>query len=215
MKLKPKGIITPIITPFTENGEINELVMRGIIRNQIENGVEGLLPMGTTGEFYAFYNNLDGLRRLLEITVEAAAGKAVVYAGCNDLTTRGTVALTKIAEKAGVDAVSILSPIFTCPKQNEIYAYFKDISEQTTLPVVMYDNKLKTGSTIEPQTVARLAELENIVGIKDTTGDFTNTEECIRLTKGNDSFSVLVGRDIMIYAGLCYGAAGKRQTVCR
>jgi len=206
MNFIPKGIIVPIVTPFTDDGHINENVLRQLIRFLIDEGIHGLFPLGTTGEFYAINN--DEYQRILEITIEEANGKVPVYAGCNHITTRGVIALVKIAERAGADAVSILTPMFVSQTQGELYKYYKTISESTSMPIVMYNNKPKTNITIEPDTAARLAELDNIVGIKDSTGDFTNTEEYLRLTHGNDNFHVLLGRDTLIYAGLCHGASG-------
>lgn len=206
MDFKPRGIIPPIVTPFTGEGKLNEPVLRRLVDFLIDNGVHGLFPMGTTGEFYAVDD--DVYHRVLEVTVEAAAGRVPVYAGCNHITTQGCVRLAKIAEKVGVAALSVLSPMFLSPRQEELYGFFKTISEATPLPIIMYNNKPKTNSTIAPETVARLSELKNIVGVKDSTGDFTNTEEYLRLTRHNPDFSVLLGRDTLIYAGLCYGAKG-------
>lgn len=206
MNFIPRGIIAPIVTPFTDDGQVNETVLRRLIRFLINGGIHGLFPMGTTGEFYALSN--DEYRRVLEITIEEAGGRVPVYAGCNHITTRGAIALVKIAEEVGVDVVSVLTPMFISQTQAELYTFYKTISEASSLPIILYNNKPKTNVTIAPETVARLAELDNIVGVKDSTGDFTNTEEYLRLTQGNDHFHVLLGRDTLIYAGLCYGASG-------
>lgn len=206
MKFKPQGIIPPIVTPFDADGNVDEAVYRKLLRHLMDSGVHGLFPMGTTGEFYAITD--DEYRRILEITTQEAAGKVPVYAGCNHITTRGAIRLVRIAEEAGVDAISVLTPMFISQTQNELYNYYKTISEASSLPIVLYNNKPKTNVTIEPETVARLAELPNIVGVKDSTGDFTNTLEYLRLTRENDNFSVLLGRDTLILAGLSHGATG-------
>lgn len=203
---KPQGVIPPIITPLTSDGKINEPVLRQMVDHLIEQGVHGLFPLGTTGEFYAFSN--DEMKRILTIVKEQTAGRVPVYAGANHITTRGVVAFTQLAKEVGVDAVSVLTPMFVSQTQSEVYDFYKTIAESTDLPIIIYNNKPKTNVTVEPQTVARLAEIDNIVGVKDSTGDFTNTEEYIRLTRGNDNFHVLLGRDTLIYAGLCYGASG-------
>lgn len=205
MKFVPKGIIPPIITPFTAEGEVNYTVLRQMVNHLIENGVHGLFPLGTTGEFYAFPN--DTYRKILEVVIDEAGGRVPVFGGANHITTRGVVELTAICEAAGADAVSVLTPMFIGQTQEELYQYFKTIADSTQLPVIMYNNKPKTNVGIEPYTAARLADIENIVAIKDSTGDMTNTAEYIRLTREKD-FSVLVGRDTLIYAGLCYGATG-------
>ncbi len=203
---KPQGIIPPIITPFTEAGEINEPVLRQLVDHLIGQGVHGLFPLGTTGEFYAL--DLSESKRVLSIVKEQTAGRVPLYAGANHITTRGTIELAHIAEESGADALSVLTPMFISQTQAEIYEFYKTVAANTSLPVIIYNNKPKTNVTVTPETIARLSEIPNIVGVKDSTGDFTNTEEYIRLTRGNANFSVLLGRDTLIYAGLSYGATG-------
>ena len=207
MTFLPKGIIVPVVTPFADDGSIDYAVYRKVLNHLIENGVHGVFPLGTTGEFYAVTD--DEYRRLLETTVEEVKGRVAIYAGVNHITTRGVIRLAKIcAQVPGIDAISVLTPMFMSQSQEELYQYYKHIAESTDFPIVMYNNKPKTNVTIEPDTVARLAEIPNIVGVKDSTGDFTNTCEYIRLTRSNPGFSVLLGRDTLIFAGLCQGAAG-------
>ena len=206
MNFKPRGIIPPIITPLTEEGKFNEPVFRQMINFLISEGVHGIFPLGTTGEFYAFTN--EEARHIFKVAVDEAGGRVPVYAGANHITTRGVIELIKIAEETGCDAVSVLTPMFISQTQEEIYSYYEQIAASTKLPVIVYNNKPKTNVTVEPATIAKLALIDNIVGVKDSTGDFTNTEEYLRLTRDNDNFSVLLGRDTLIYAGLCYGAAG-------
>jgi 4-hydroxy-tetrahydrodipicolinate synthase len=204
--IKPYGIIPPIITPFTEDGKFNEPVYREMVDHLIREGVHGVFPLGTTGEFYAVSE--DEVREIFAVTLDAVKGRVPVYGGATHITTRGTVRLVQVAEEAGVDAVSVLTPMFVSQTQDEIYQFYKTVAENTSLPVIIYNNRPKTNVHVAPVTVAKLAEIPNIVGVKDSTGDFTNTAEYIRLTRGNDHFSVLLGRDTLIYAGLCCGAAG-------
>lgn len=205
MKFIPKGIIPPIITPLTEAGEVNYAVLRQMVNHLIENGVHGLFPLGTTGEFYAFDHQT--YRKILETVIVESAGRVPVYGGANHITTRGVIELVKICEEVGTDAVSILTPMFVSQTQEELYDYYATIAEHTKLPIIMYNNKPKTNVTIAPDTVAKLADIDNIVAVKDSTGDMTNTAEYIRLTRGKE-FSVLMGRDTLIHAALCYGATG-------
>ena len=177
-----------------------------MINHLIHEGVHGIFPLGTTGEFYAF--DKETYQKILEVTVEETAGRVPVYAGANSITTRGVCGLVSICEKVGVDAVSVLTPMFVSQTQEELYHYYKTIASNTDLPIIMYNNAPKTNVTIAPHTVKKLAEIENIIAVKDSTGDMTNTEEYIRLTRENDNFSVLMGRDTLIYAALCYGAPG-------
>lgn len=206
MSFVPKGIIPPIITPLTPDGKVNEPMLRKLVNHFIDSGVHGLFPLGTTGEFYAFSN--EEYKNILKIVVEETRGRVPVYGGANHITTRGTVELVKLAKEAGVDAVSVLTPMFVSQTQPEIYAFYKTVAESTDLPIIIYNNKPKTNVTVTPETLARLAEIPNIVGVKDSTGDMTNTEEYIRLTRHRDDFHVLMGRDTLIYAALCYGATG-------
>ena len=203
---KPHGIIPPIITPFTEDGKFNEPVFRKMINHLIEQGVHGIFPLGTTGEFYAFTK--DDVRRIFEVAVDEVHGRVPVYGGTSQISTRGTIELVHIAEEAKVDVVSVLTPMFVSQTQDELYDFYKTVAANTSLPVIMYNNKPKTNVTIAPATVARLAEIDNIVAVKDSTGDFTNSAEYLRLTRGNKNFSVLIGRDTLIFAGLCSGASG-------
>lgn len=206
MAFRPYGVIPPIITPLTQEGKVNEKVLRQLVNRFIENEVHGLFPLGTTGEFYAFTE--DEMRRILFTVVEETAGRVPIYAGANHITTRGVIKYLKLAKEAKVDAVSVLTPMFISQTQEELYHYYKSIAESTDLPIIIYNNTPKTNINVAPETIARLAEIENIVGVKDSTGDMTNTEEYIRLTRDQDNFGVLVGRDTLIYAGLCYGAVG-------
>lgn len=202
----PTGIVPPIITPLTDDGEVNYPVLRQMVNHLIDSGVHGLFPLGTTGEFYAFDD--ETYRKIIETVKDEARGRVKIYAGCNHITTRGAIKLVKICESIGVDAVSVLTPMFVSQTQDEVYAYFKTIAESTTLPIIMYNNKPKTNVTITPETCAKLALIPNIIAIKDSTGDMTNTAEYIRLTRNIPDFSVLVGRDTLIFAGLMYGATG-------
>lgn len=206
MNFVPRGIIPPVVTPLTNDGQVNEEVLRELINHFIHQGVHGLFPLGTTGEFYAFSN--EEYRRILEITVEETKGRVPVYGGANHITTRGVIEMVKICEEVGVDAVSVLTPMFVSQTQSEVYNYFETIANSTKLPIILYNNKPKTNVTIEPATVAKLAKIDNIVAVKDSTGDMTNSAEYIRLTRDNDNFHVLLGRDTLIHAGLCYGATG-------
>ncbi len=206
MAFIPRGIIPPIITPLTDEGEVNYTVLRQMVNHLIEHGVHGLFPLGTTGEFYAF--DKETCRKIVETVKDEAKGRVDIYAGANHITTRGVIELIKVYEEVGVDAVSVLTPMFVSQTQEEVYDYFATIAHSTDLPIVLYNNKPKTNVTITPETVAKLAKIENIVAVKDSTGDMTNTAEYIRLTRHIDSFHVLMGRDTLIHAALCYGATG-------
>lgn len=202
----PEGIVIPVITPVDSQGKFNEPVYRTLIDFWAENGIDGVFPFGTTGEFYAFSD--DEYRHVLEVTKDAVRGRMAIYAGANHITTAGTIKIAKIAEEVGVDALSVLTPMFVSQTQQELIMHYTAIAQSTTLPIIIYNNKPKTNVMVDPATVRELAKIPNIVGVKDSTGDMTNTEEYIRLTRDIPNFNVMVGRDTLIYAALCYGAKG-------
>lgn len=202
----PKGIIPAVITPLTAEEKFNEKAMRKLINYLIDGGVHGLFVTGTTGEFYGL--TPEEKREILLVTMDETKGRVPVYAGTNGITTRESIMLTQMAEECKVDAVSVLTPMFVTPNQEQLFKHFKDIAKSTSLPVILYNNPPKTAVNLAPQTVAKLAEIPNIVSIKDSSGDLTLTAEYIRLTRHRNDFSVLMGRDTLIYGALCYGAVG-------
>ena len=205
MKFEAKGIIPAMITPLTEDERVNEQALRQLVRHLIDGGVHALFPVGTTGEFYGL--SAEEKRDVFQIVRDETAGRIPVYGGTGAITTRECVALARVAEDAGLDAVSVLTPMFISPTQKELVAHYRRIADATSLPILLYNNVPKTGVTIAPSTVVELARIENIVGIKDSSGDFTLTAEYIRVTRGT-GFSVLAGRDTLIHACLCYGGSG-------
>jgi 4-hydroxy-tetrahydrodipicolinate synthase len=206
MSLVPKGIIPPIVTPFNHDGSVNYDMLRKVTGHLVESGVHGIFPLGTSGEFYAVSD--DDYKKILLAVKEEINGRVPLYAGANHITAKGVIHLIRICEEVGVDAVSVLTPMFVSQTQDELYCYYRSIAESTKLPIILYNNMPKTNVTIKPETVARLAGIDNIIAIKDSTGDMTNTLEYIRLTRDYDNFHVLVGRDTLIYSGLCSGASG-------
>ena len=207
MAFKPHGIVVPIVTPVKQDGSFDEAAYRDLIEYLAQNGIHGVFPFGTTGEFYA--HDLGFYREVLAVTKDAVRGRMDIYAGANDITTRGAAKIAKAVEEVGgIDALSVLTPMFVSQTQYEVYEYYREIAAETNLPIIIYNNRPKTNVTVEPATVARLAQIDNIIGVKDSTGDMTNTEEYLRLTRGMDNFHVMMGRDTLIYAALCYGASG-------
>lgn len=205
MSFTPRGIIAAMVTPLREDYRLDEEATRTLIDFLIEGGIHGLFVAGTSGEFYGL--SPEDRKRLLEVSVEQSAGRVPVYGGVDGITTQEAIKNLKIAESCGVEAVSVLTPMFINPTQEELYLHYKAIAEVTDLSILAYNNPPKTGISLASSTVARLSEIENIVGVKDSSGDFTLMSEYIRLTRGKD-FSVLAGRDTLIYGGLCYGGAG-------
>ncbi len=202
---KPEGIIPAVITPLDSGGRFNEKAMRKLIDYLIDGGSHGLFVVGAAGEFYGL--TPEEKRLIFLVTMDQTRGRVPVYAGTNGITTRETIELTHIAEDCGVDAVSVLTPMFISPSQEQLLEHYRTIAANTSLPVILYNNPPKTNIALSPSTVAKLADVPGIVGIKDSCGDLTVTAEYIRLTRGK-KFSVLMGRDTLILGALCYGATG-------
>jgi 4-hydroxy-tetrahydrodipicolinate synthase len=204
MNFQPKGIIPAMVTPFTSDRKINVESLRKLTNYLITGGVHGLFAVGTQGEFYAL--TYEEKKKVIETVVEEARGRVPVYAGTGAVTTREATALTQMAESAGVNAVSVITPYFIKPNEVELLEYFTTVAKSTRLPVLLYGNPARTGVSLSTDLVVRLSKLENIVGIKDSSGDMTLTAEYIR--RMDDKFSVLAGRDTLIYGTLCYGGKG-------
>ncbi len=200
----PHGIIPAMVTPLTVDDEINVPALRRLTNYLIQGGVHGLFPVGSQGEFWAL--TPDEKQQVWEVVVEETNGRVPVYAGTAAITTREAIALTRLAEKAGVDAVSFLTPFFVSPSEDELYNHYRAIAESTSLPILLYSNPARTGVKVSPGLLARLAKIENIVGIKDSGGDLQLTAEYIRVAPPD--FAVLMGRDTLIFAALLYGVKG-------
>ena len=205
------GIIPPLATPFKDNEDLDLDRLRWFIETQIEAGVHGIFVLGTNSEFYA----LDEAEKqqVIAVAVEQVAKRVPVFAGTGAETTREAERLTKMAQKEGVDGVSVITPYFILPNQNEIHDHYKRIAEATSLPVLLYSNPVTCGGLkIDPDTCARLAKIQNIVGIKDSSGDLQTTIEILRAVPPD--FVVLQGRDTLIFSALQMGAHGAVPATC-
>jgi 4-hydroxy-tetrahydrodipicolinate synthase len=201
-----EGIIPAVVTPFDENEDVDEGGFRKILNYLIDSGVHGLFPVGSQGEFFSLTN--EEKKRLMDIAVEEARGRVFVMPNTGAITTRESIELSQYAEKAGADCISIITPFFISPDQQELHEHIKAICESVKIPVLCYNNPGRTGGVaLTPATLARLAEeVPNFAGIKDSSGDLTQVAEMIRLCPPD--FKVIMGRDSLIYGALTYGAAG-------
>src|SRR6266705_3370258 len=203
--LQIRGIIPPVATPMQANEDLDLPRLKWFLDHQINNGVHGVFVLGTNSEFYALDENEK--QQVIATAVEHVKGRVPVYAGTGAETTREAVRLTKMAEKEGADGVSVITPYFVLPSQQEIFDHYRRIAEATKLPVVLYNNPATCGGVkIDVDTVARLAEIPNILGIKDSSGDLQNTIEYMRVVP--ERFSVMMGRDTLIFSALVLGAKG-------
>ncbi len=202
--LQPYGIIPAMVTPLTEADNINESALRKLTNFLIKNGVHGVFAIGSQGEFWAF--TAEEKQQVWEIVAEETNGRVPVYAGTAAVTTREAINLTQRAEAIGVDAVSVLTPFFINPNEEELYQHYRAIAAATKLPILLYSNPARTGVKMPAGLVSRLAEIENIVGMKDSSGDLTLAQDYLRVTQ--DDFSLVMGRDTLIFSGLLHGAKG-------
>ncbi len=210
--MKLRGIIPPVVTPMTADQDVDLPGLRKHIDLMLAKGVHGIFVLGTTGEFYA----LDDYEKqsIVADAIKHVGKRSPVYAGTGAETTREVIRVTKMAEKEGAAGVSVITPYFIKPNQAELFDHFRRVAESTSLPVVLYNNPATCGGvSIDPETAAKLAEIPNIIGIKDSSGDLQNTIEIIRQTPPN-KFSVLNGRDTLILAALQAGAHGAIPASC-
>jgi 4-hydroxy-tetrahydrodipicolinate synthase len=202
-----KGIIVPIITPVDSEENIDEKKLRFMVDHVIEGGVHGILAFGSNGEFYMF--NDEELKRGFDIMMDQAKGRVPVFFGIGSIRTKHAVQLAKMAEASGADGISILQPMFLKPTNDELYDHFKTIADAVpNTPVLLYNNPGRVGYNISVALVEKLAHnVENIVGIKDSSGDFTMLSEFVRTTRDID-FKVMAGKDTLVFSGLCIGTVG-------
>lgn len=200
------GIIPAVVTPFDNDEKINEKAFRNIINYLISKGVHGLFVVGSQGEFFSLA--MDEKKRLIDVAVEETKGRIAVMPNTGEITTRDSIELSKHAEKAGADAVSIITPFFITPSQDELFNHFKTICDSISIPVYAYNNPDRTGGlALNIKTITKLIEVApNFKGIKDSSGDMTNFLELIRQTPKD--FKVIMGRDTLICSALIAGGAG-------
>jgi 4-hydroxy-tetrahydrodipicolinate synthase len=202
---KPQGIVPALVTPLSRDGELLEDGLRSLLDHVIDGGVHGVFVLGSSGEIYGLDDAQK--RRVVEITVEHVNDRVPVYAGASEITTRDCIRTARmVAEVGGVSALSVLTPYFMTPTQSELVEHYTAIAAATDIPVVLYSNPGRTQVPITVATAKQLAKIDTIVGIKDSSGDFTLSSDYIRETP--DDFAVLLGRDTLIFAGLCHGADG-------
>ena len=202
--LEVKGIYPAAITPMKEDESPNLAAIPPLVERLLAAGVHGLFVLGTQGESYALTE--EERDRVLREFLAVVAGRVPVIAGAGAVTTRQALRYARLAEEAGADAISLIAPYFIAPGQDELYAHFRAIAESTRLPVLLYNHPFRTHLRIEPATVARLAEVDNIVGVKDSAGDIVNTMAYVNQTP--EGFAVMNGHDGLVCSALQVGAAG-------
>lgn len=202
-----RGVVVPMITPIDGDERIDEAAFRSQVDYIIDGGMAGILVFGSNGEFYQVEE--DEMERGLKIAVDQAAGRVPIYFGIGAINTKKCIRLAKMAAAGGAAAISILQPMFLKPTADELYLHFKSIAEAVPeTPVLLYNNPGRVGYTLTADLVEKLAHtVDNIVGMKDTSGDMTLTQEFIRRNR-DVGFRVFGGKDTLLYLSLCVGAVG-------
>ena len=201
-----KGIITPIITPMNEDESVNVKEFRNQVERLIDNGIHGIFVFGTNGESYILSE--EEKLEVIKAAVEQAAGRVPVYAGTGLNGTKETIRFSLKAKEIGVDALSIITPGFAAASQDELYIHYKTVAEAVDLPIILYNIPARTGNSLAPATVGKLSKIPNIVGVKDSSGNFDNILQYIEQTRDSEDFVVLSGNDSLILWTLLAGGAG-------
>lgn len=200
-----RGCGTALVTPFHQDGSIDEQALRNLVSWQIESGIDFLVPCGTTGETPTLSH--DEWLQVIDATVEAGEGRVPIVAGATSNSTRDAVAKAQeLGLRQGVDAILTASPYYNKPTQEGQYQHFKAIAEAAAKPVILYNVPGRTAANLEPGTVARLAELPNIAGVKEASGNLTQIAEICSAAR--PEFSVLSGDDAITLAVIAVGGAG-------
>lgn len=198
-----RGSIVALITPF-RNGGIDEASLQSLVEWQIEQGTHGLVPVGTTGESPTLSHAEH--ERVVELVIEAAAGRVPVIAGTGSNSTAEAISLSRHAKRAGADAILVVTPYYNKPTQDGLFAHYKAIHDAVDLPLIIYNIPGRSVVDMSVETMARLAELSNVVGVKDATCDLARPL-LTRLACGED-FCQLSGEDITALAFLASGGDG-------
>jgi len=198
-----KGIYTALVTPFKDGG-VDEKALQGLIDFQLAGGVDGIVPCGTTGE--ASTLSYEEHERVIELTVKFAGGKVPVIAGTGSNSTHETIEITRVAKTLGSSMVLLVAPYYNRPTQEGLYQHFKKVAEGVDIPMILYNIPTRTGVNMLPELVARLAEIPNIVGIKEASGSLQQVADIYRLTKG--TFTILSGDDNLFLPMMSLGATG-------
>ncbi|MFX0017574.1 MAG: 4-hydroxy-tetrahydrodipicolinate synthase [Promethearchaeota archaeon] len=201
---RPTGVMPAMVTPFNKDESINEEMLRNLVNHLIEQGVTGLVPSGTTGEFVNM--TFEERLKVIEIVVDETNGRVPVIAGTGETGTKLVIDATKSATDIGADAVLIVTPYYLKPKAKGLYDHYFTIAEKTEIPIVLYNIPVCTGVELPWTVVEDLVEIENIVGIKDSSGDYKYFSAL--LEKVSDIISVMIGWDENVLGALAGGAAG-------
>lgn len=198
------GALTALITPFTEEGDVDEAGFRENIKSQVDGGIDGLVPAGTTGECATLSH--EEHRRVVEIAIDAAEEKVPVIAGTGSNSTREALMLTKHAAEAGADAAMLVAPYYNKPTQRGIYEHYKVLAEEVDIPQIIYNIPSRTGRNVEAETIVELSKFENIAGVKEASGDLKQVMQIAR--SSSSDFDIISGDDSLTLPILSLGGVG-------
>lgn len=201
--MKVEGVIVPLITPFKE-GEVDLNSYKNLIDHYVGEGVDGIIPLGTTGESPTILDN--EYEEILAATMKYNQNRVPVYVGLGGNNTSEVVKKLKVAEKYSIDGILSVAPYYSRPDQRGIYEHFRSISEATDLDIIVYNIPYRTGVNVENDTIYKLSELDNIIGIKDCSGNMKQTTDL--LLNPPKEFSILTGEDAYFYTTLAMGGHG-------
>lgn len=198
------GVVPAMATPFTADHELDEPRMRALIEDYLACGVHGISVAGSQGEFFSL--DYDEHVRLLEIAMDTIAGRVPLYAGTGAVTTRGAIRLSQAAQAMGADLALVITPYFAQPSQDELVEHYTAVAKSVRMPVMLYNNPPRTSVNVLPSTLARCMAVPNVVGIKDSAGDLTQSIEYL-LAAPRPSL-LFSGRDTVALAMMVHGAQG-------
>ncbi|MFW6149347.1 MAG: 4-hydroxy-tetrahydrodipicolinate synthase, partial [Atribacterota bacterium] len=198
------GSLVALITPFDENNQIDEQGIKKLVEFHIENGTDGIVPCGTTGESPTLSH--EEHKKVIELTVKAVGGRVPVVAGTGSNSTEEAIDLTSTAKDIGADGVLLVMPYYNKPTQKGLYMHFKTIVDKVNIPAVVYNVPGRSGVNLLPSTLAELAELKNIVAVKEASGNLEQMAEIIYLCR--DKLTLLSGDDKILLPVLSIGGKG-------
>lgn len=203
--MKLRGCGTALVTPFQQDGSLDEMALRQLVRWQLDSGIDFLLPCGTTGETPTLSHN--EWLRVIDVTIEAAEGRVPIMAGATSNNTRDAVAKTReISARRGVDVILSATPYYNKPTQEGVYQHFRVVAEASQKPIVLYNIPGRTGTNIETPTLRRLAEIPNIIGVKEASGNISQIAEVCATVP--EDFLVFSGDDAITLAVIGLGGVG-------
>ncbi len=203
--MKLRGCGTALVTPFKQDGSVDEAALRNLVSWQVESGIDFLVPCGTTGETPTLSH--DEWLRVVDLTIETVAGRVPIMAGATSNNTREAVAKTKeMSTRSGVDYILTATPYYNKPTQEGVYQHFKAIAEASTKPLILYNIAGRTGTNIETPTLLRLAEIPNIAGVKEASGNISQIAEVCASVP--EDFLVFSGDDAVTLAVIGLGGVG-------